>query len=256
MNYLIEKEEKESLYEAINHTVRRRIIKHIHENVEVSYSDILRFLGVETGHLNFHLRKLRELIAKTENDTYVLTPRGKAVCEIIMLAERTGQNSNFINHPSKLLVFKRAQAFLLDVLILFFSLGLFLDTKTYTLAAYSLQSFGHLLVLDVGYFVTHTMEIAYATVSHYSHVFFAVFIVLAALESYRGQTLGKYLMKIRVVKTSGMKISPMESVIRNLGKVFLLPIDLILGILIYRKKGFLRFFDYYTQATVEDLRLP
>jgi hypothetical protein len=42
-----------------------------------------------------------------------------------------------------------------------------------------------------------------------------------------------------------------EAMIRNIGKVFLLPVDVILGLILYRKRGFLRFFDYYTQTKVE-----
>lgn len=248
---IIEKGEEESIYGALNHSVRRQIIKYVYENVEVSYTDILRFLGVDTGYLNFHLRKLRELLLKTENDTYILTSQGKLAYEIIRLAEKTGNTPYSQAYPPKLNVSRRTVAFLLDVLIFFFALGLFLDVKTYTLTAYAINSFWHLVTLDVSYFVEHSMEIATQAVSHYSHVFLVVFIVWAALEAYKGQTLGKYLLKIRVVKTSGMKMSLMESVIRNLGKVFLLPIDIALGLLHYRKKGFLRFFDYYTQTIVE-----
>ncbi|MEM3031595.1 MAG: RDD family protein [Nitrososphaerota archaeon] len=108
-----------------------------------------------------------------------------------------------------------------------------------------------MVILDLGFVLEHRMEIINLTVSYYSIVFVVTFIVLSALESYKGQTLGKYLMRIRVVKTTSLKVSPMEAVIRNVGKIFLLPIDLIHGLVIYRRRGFLRFFDYYTQTRIE-----
>jgi uncharacterized RDD family membrane protein YckC len=58
-------------------------------------------------------------------------------------------------------------------------------------------------------------------------------------------------MHIRVVKTNGDKINILESAIRNIGKVFLLPLDFFIGVLFYRKKGYIKFLDYYTQAKVE-----
>jgi uncharacterized RDD family membrane protein YckC len=85
----------------------------------------------------------------------------------------------------------------------------------------------------------------------YSHVFFAVYIFLTLLEAYKGQTPGKYLFRIRVVKIGGLKLGLIESAIRNAGKVFLLPLDLIVGVLLFSRKGFIRFFDYYTDTIVE-----
>ncbi len=94
-------------------------------------------------------------------------------------------------------------------------------------------------------------EVLYRAVAIYSHIFFAVFIFLTMLEAYKGQTPGKYIMGIRVVKVSGEKMGILESGIRNAGKVFLLPLDLIVGVIFYSRKGYIRFFDYYTGVTVE-----
>ena len=71
------------------------------------------------------------------------------------------------------------------------------------------------------------------------------------MEAYKGQTPGKYLMKIRVVKKGGLRLGIVESGIRNAGKIFLLPLDLIIGIIFFRKRGYIRFFDYYTDSVVE-----
>jgi uncharacterized RDD family membrane protein YckC len=77
---------------------------------------------------------------------------------------------------------------------------------------------------------------------------YASFVIM---EAYKGQTIGKYLMSIRIVKTNGDKITILESAVRNIGKVFLLPLDFLIGVLFFRKKGYIKFFDYYTKTTVE-----
>ncbi len=83
----------------------------------------------------------------------------------------------------------------------------------------------------------------------YSNVFLGSWILFTALEGYNGETIGKFLLGLRVVKRDGSKITLAEAAVRNVGKVFMLPIDLLLG-LKYRKHGYLRFFDYYTKSTV------
>ncbi len=58
---------------------------------------------------------------------------------------------------------------------------------------------------------------------------------------------------MRVVKRTGRKLDLVESGIRNAGKIFLLPIDLALGLLLIRK-GYLRYTDYYIDAVVVDVK--
>jgi uncharacterized RDD family membrane protein YckC len=98
-------------------------------------------------------------------------------------------------------------------------------------------------------------SVVFRLVEVYAHIFFAVYVFLTILEAYKGQTPGKYLLGIRVVKASGGKVSLLESAIRNAGKVFLLPLDLVIGLAFYRKKGYIRFFDYYTETTIEIVRV-
>lgn len=87
----------------------------------------------------------------------------------------------------------------------------------------------------------------------YSSIFIGSWLLFTVLEGYRGETLGKFLLGLRVVKRDGSKVTFADAAVRNLGKVFLLPIDLLLG-LKYRKFGYFRFFDYYTRSTVVQTR--
>lgn len=70
----------------------------------------------------------------------------------------------------------------------------------------------------------------YATTSAF---FFAYWILL---EYTSGQSLGKRLLHLRTVKANGTKPSFGDSVVNSFGKAFLLPIDVILGLIFTDKK--------------------
>jgi uncharacterized RDD family membrane protein YckC len=74
------------------------------------------------------------------------------------------------------------------------------------------------------------------------------------LEGFNGQSLGKRLMGLKVVRTDGKKMSYDHAAVRNFGKVLpLLPFDLFVG---WRLKNstFMRYFDKFAGTTVIDLR--
>lgn len=66
-----------------------------------------------------------------------------------------------------------------------------------------------------------------------SVIFFAYWIFL---EYGSGQSLGKRLMHLRTVRIDGTKLSFGESVVNSFGKAFLLPVDVVLGLLFTDKK--------------------
>lgn len=230
--------------------IRGKIVIVLYENVEMSYSELLNMLNIDEGLLNFHLRKMKRLVKTTKEGTYMLSEYGKLAYEVLRDVETRitaiqAGNTLGLSPPIRLtadLIGRRVAAFFLDAAILFVSTGLFLDRNVVALlSAFSKFQLPPLSLIDI----------SYATVSAYSHVFFAAYLIFTVLEAYKGQTPGKYLLGIRVVKVGGRKISLMDSAVRNLGKVFLLPLDVLTGIILYAKKGYMRFFDYYTALTVE-----
>ncbi len=248
---------EEELFGMLGHRFRIAILDLLHENVELSYTELLNMLGIDEGLLNFHLRKMRKLVKITEAKTYMLSELGKAAHALI----QTVQDKKTVSEETLPLGtpilpsltadigLRRVLAFLVDAAILMASTGLFFDKNFLAFASSLLElRFGHLLL----------PELSYQTIASYSHIFFAAYIIFTVLEAYKGQTLGKYLFKIRVVKvrvapdTRG-RISLMDSAVRNVGKVFLLPLDILLGVVFYRRRGYLRFFDFYTTSTVEKL---
>jgi uncharacterized RDD family membrane protein YckC len=71
------------------------------------------------------------------------------------------------------------------------------------------------------------------------------------LEGFNGQTLGKRIIGLKVVRTDGKKVSYEHAAVRNFGKAFLLPFDLLVGL---KHEKFLRYFDKFAGTTVVDLR--
>jgi uncharacterized RDD family membrane protein YckC len=73
------------------------------------------------------------------------------------------------------------------------------------------------------------------------------------LEGFNGQSLGKRIFRMKVVRTDGKKMSYDHAAVRNFGKVLpLLPFDLLLGWRI-KNNTFLRYFDKFAGTTVIDL---
>ena len=63
-----------------------------------------------------------------------------------------------------------------------------------------------------------------------------MFVYWTALEGYRGQSLGKMLLNIVVVGPYGEAIGFGDSAMQSLGKAFLLPLDCLIGLFVYREK--------------------
>ncbi len=75
------------------------------------------------------------------------------------------------------------------------------------------------------------------------------------LEGFNGQSIGKRITGLKVVRTDGKKMSYDHAAIRNFGKVLpILPFDLLLGWRI-KNTAFMRYFDKFAGTTVIDLRL-
>ncbi len=224
-------------FKVLSHEIRVKIISLLHENIEMSYTEILHTLNLEEGNLNFHLRKMKGFVELTEKKNYRLSEYGKIAYSMLQGVDarlwkdakeiiKTDNSGMF----SIQILMRRTAAALVDfILFVLFGIVLFLVLNH----GIKFDVYTFLVVI----YLQLTLQFAYAS-----------FVIM---EAYNGQTIGKYLMRIRVVKTNGDKITLLESAVRNIGKVFLLPLDILIGVLFYRKKGYIKFMDYYTQTTVE-----
>lgn len=224
---------EQNLFKVLSHPIRVKILGIICENVKLSYTDLLSLLDIETGQLNFHLRNMEGLYDKDAEGNYMLTDEGKTARFILEQVQKHLTKKEEVYIRSQASLKKRAIATLIDYSLFFgvpvLTIMLLLSMEQFTL-------FRPLLLI----FSFHFMVV----------VLFFSFAILAAMEMYNGQTIGKYLMKIRVVKEGGRKISVMESIIRNIVKVYFLPFDFLAGMIFLRGQGYLRFSDGYLKLQV------
>jgi len=71
-----------SIFLALKHPVRRKIMRILSENA-LTYTQVLNRLEVETGFLNYHLENLRGLVTKGKDDRYRLSEFGEAALALI-----------------------------------------------------------------------------------------------------------------------------------------------------------------------------
>ena len=73
--------------------------------------------------------------------------------------------------------------------------------------------------------------------------------LLPDFEGFAGQTLGKSFFRLKVVCVDGKKLYYDSAAVRNFGKCFLLPIDLLIGLRL-KDDRFIKFFDKFSGTTV------
>lgn len=71
---MVDEEKRRKIIKALNHDFRKRILENVATG-KVTYTELLKTTGVESGYLAYHLRNMGELLDKSE-DGYTLTPLG------------------------------------------------------------------------------------------------------------------------------------------------------------------------------------
>jgi len=214
----------------LSHKIRRDILFILLEKKELSFSELMNILEIDTGKMSFHLRNLKLFLDQTPTGKYKLNKFGQKALRILKDIEALSTDADFLESKSSRYVAKfskRALAFVIDMGVTFTIL------VTVTLIA-------EVFVLFTGQFLFHQN--------------FFLFLVLlwlysTLLEGYAGQTVGKYLFTIKAVSITSRKLSYDAAAVRNFGKCFLLPIDLLIGLRLDDKR-FIRFFDKYSGTTV------
>jgi uncharacterized RDD family membrane protein YckC len=222
----------------LSHPLRREILLDLSNNGESSFTDLLNLLKVDTGKLSFHLRSLAPFIEQTESGKYKLNRAGDSAVHVIRDIEGWVEVANVQGKASTLplgSIKNRVFAYLIDFALIL-AITLTIDVLPQFLNASSIASF---LSGGIGtiIFVTVGLLWLYSTL----------------LEGFNGQSLGKRIIGLKVVRTDGKKMSYDHAAIRNFGKVLpLLPFDLAIGWTITNKE-FMRYFDKFAGTTVINL---
>ncbi len=73
-----------TLHKALRDETRKKIILQLHTAGTLAYTDLMNRLDItNTGSLNYHLKKLNNLIEKNEQGAYTLTEKGTAAAELL-----------------------------------------------------------------------------------------------------------------------------------------------------------------------------
>jgi uncharacterized RDD family membrane protein YckC len=222
----------------LSHPLRREILLNLSEKGELSFTDLLNLLNIDTGKLSFHLRSLEIFIEQTKGGKYSLSRSGEDAVRVIhdieSWAEIAKTQSEEILLPLASLK-KRIYAYALNFgMISVITLSIIFLPQIIALPSANFLSEG----ISTYLFVTIGLLWLYSTL----------------LEGFNGQTIGKRIMGLKVVKIDGKKLSYDHAAVRNFGKILpLLPFDLIVGWRIPNNR-FKRYFDKYAGTTVIDLR--
>ena len=224
----------------LSHPIRREILLNLSNKGESSFTDLLNLLKVDTGKLSFHLRSLAPFIEQTSNGKYKLSRAGEDAVRVINDVESWAEVADVQGKASSLSLASfqnRALAFLIDfALILAITTAIIYLPELAALASTSF--FGESISSVI--FITVGLLWLYSTL----------------LEGFNGQSIGKRILGLKVVRTDGKKMSYDHAAIRNFGKVLpLLPFDLLVGLRI-KNTAFMRYFDKFAGTTVIDLRNP
>ena len=214
----------------LSHKIRRDILILLHEKKEQTFSELMNILEIDTGKMSFHLRNLRLFVEQTPTGKYKLNRIGENAVELIEDVEALSIDVDFLEKKSGRHIAKfhrRAVAFIFDMGVVF------TITVAFTLVA-------ELFVLFTGQFVFHQNIFLFLGL---------LWLYSTLLEGFAGQTLGKSMFTIKVVSLRSKKVSYDAAAVRNFGKCFLLPIDVLFGLRL-KDERFIRFFDKYSRTTV------
>ncbi len=221
----------------LSHPLRREILILLSNRGECSFTDFLNVLKVDTGKLSFHLRALSVFIEQTSTGKYKLSRTGENAVRVISDVESWAEVADVDRKASQLHLAsfgKRTLAFIVDFLLMLTITLLITFPKVVSIIT------GNLLNPESSMLLSITLALLWG----YSTL----------LEGFNGQSLGKRLAGLKAVRTDGKQLSYGHAAIRNFGKAFLLPFDLIVGLRL-KNKEFMRYFDKFAGTTVINLRL-
>jgi uncharacterized RDD family membrane protein YckC/DNA-binding transcriptional ArsR family regulator len=232
----VDQDNVSKILSVLSHSLRRDILIILSEHGECSFTDLMNALVVDTGKLSFHIRSLEPFLEQTPTGRYKLNKMGENAIRLIKGVETWAEEVPVAAKASSLPVAsfrKRTLAFLIDFLMIAAVSALITLPETFSLilGVSQIQDVYTLFVLTIALFW------GYSTL----------------LEGFVGQSLGKRVVGLRVVRTDGKKLSYEHAAVRNFGKAFLLPFDLLFGLRI-KDDRFLRYFDKFAGTTVIDLK--
>jgi uncharacterized RDD family membrane protein YckC/DNA-binding HxlR family transcriptional regulator len=229
----VDQENVSKILSVLSHKIRRELLMILSEKGECTFTELMNALNVDTGKLSFHMRNLAPFMEQTPTGKYKLNREGETAVRFIKDLEYWAESANVSKKVTQLHIAsfrRRTYAFLIDLSLMALIATLLTLPEALFLYAGNVFSLGFLLI-------TLGLTWIYSTM----------------LEGFSGQTLGKRIVGLKVVRIDSKKMAYDHAAVRNFGKAFLLPFDLAGG---YSRKDprFIRYFDKFAGTTVIDLR--
>jgi len=235
----VEQESVSKILSILSHPLRREILLNLSEKGESTFTELLNLLKVDTGKLSFHLRALEAFIEQTPSGKYKLSRAGENAVRVVHDIEGWAEVADVQRKESQMLLASfrnRTFAFVIDfAIMLAVTMTIIFLPAVLSMSIKSFVNGGISSVL----FITVGLVWLYSTL----------------LEGFNGQTIGKRITGLKVVRTDGKKMSYDHAAVRNFGKVLpILPFDLLIGTWRIKSATFMRYFDKFAGTTVIDLR--
>lgn len=236
---------------AIGYPLRRQILETVYETPGISYSQILARVNISSGKLNFHLHRLEPFLAQVDGEYQISNEGLKLYRTWKMLEVRLSGTQITGTDTPGLFVGRRTLAFLIDVVLILSVLFIAADFAS----AFTLVPAWWLGGFPLPLFVNRIFDMLLVypdltVVLIRAFILAILWMYFTLLEGYRGQSLGKMILGIRIVDVSGARVAQQPAAVRALTKVLILPFDILAGLIKSRKAGFLRFFEQYTRSWV------
>ncbi|MGQ9507387.1 MAG: DUF7347 domain-containing protein [Candidatus Bathycorpusculaceae bacterium] len=78
----IEEETYSLIFKSLKHPIRRKILRMLAAK-QMSFSEILSILSIDSGHLSYHIENLGDLVGRSENSKYKLSSIGMAAVNLM-----------------------------------------------------------------------------------------------------------------------------------------------------------------------------
>jgi uncharacterized RDD family membrane protein YckC/DNA-binding transcriptional ArsR family regulator len=234
----VDQESVSKILSVLSHTLRREILHNLSDRGECSFTELMNALNIDTGKLSFHIRSLGAFLEQTPTGRYRLSRAGENAVRLIKELEGWSVEADVVRKASSLPIatFKmRTLAFLID-LSMILAIGILI----------TLPNAIALLTRGAGIFSFDMNIILFVTL-------FFLWIYSTLLEGFGGQSLGKKITGLKVVRIDGKKLVYDQAAVRNFGKAFLLPFDLLIGMRLNDDR-YIRYFDKFAGTTVIDLK--
>lgn len=235
----VQQENVSKVLSILSHPLRREILLNLSEKGELTFTDLLNLLKVDTGKLSFHLRSMEAFIEQTPTGKYKLSRAGENAVRTVHDIEGWAEVADVQMKQNQLPLAdfkKRTTAYVIDFAIIFaISTAIIFIPEILSLSAKSILSGG-------------ISEVLIATVG-------LLWLYSTLLEGFNGQSIGKRITGLKVVRVDGKKMSYDHAAVRNFGKIIvLLPFDLLIGMWTIKNPVYMRYFDKFAGTTAIDLR--